>query len=102
MDKRLNEVIQIRHTLHSHPELSLNEVWTKNYLYEYLKTHTHLEVVDCGKYLYAIYNPKRFDKRIAFRADFDALAINETCSFKYCSKYPGVPISVDTMGILQF
>ena len=62
----------------------------KQHLIEFLKTHTNLEIVDRGRWFYAIYHSKVGRRNIAFRADFDALPIEETINLPYGSECPGV------------
>lgn len=88
--KNLQLAIQLRHELHAHPELSNNEVWTKRHLIDFLETNTNLEIVDRGRWFYAVYRSKIGKRNIAFRADFDALPIEETIDLPYGSKYPGI------------
>ncbi|MBI0580443.1 amidohydrolase [Neobacillus cucumis] len=88
--KNLELAIQLRHELHQHPELSNQEIWTKQHLIDFLKTHTQLEIVDRGHWFYAIYRSTVGRRNIAFRADFDALPIEETINLPYGSKFPGV------------
>lgn len=92
MDKKnLELVIQLRHELHMHPELSYQEVWTKQYLLDFLKRHTSdLEIIDKGTYFYAKYVAGDDKPNIAFRADFDALPIPETIELPWGSIVPGV------------
>lgn len=55
-----------------------------------MRAHTKLAVIDRGDWFYAVYrapNPKR---RIAFRADHDALPIEDACDVPHASKIPGV------------
>lgn len=86
----LSKAITLRHELHSHPELSNHEIWTKKHLIEFIKTNTSLEVVDMGKWFYACYFAGEKKDCIAFRADFDAVPVNETLNIPYCSKFQGV------------
>lgn len=79
----------LRHTLHRHPELSGQEVWTKGCLMDFLRAYTALEVVDKGRWFYAAYRSGR-GHGIAFRADFDALPIPDQIDTPYCSQIPGV------------
>ena len=65
----------LRHLLHTHPELSNQEVWTKQTLMAFLKEHTALEVVDRGLWFYAVHRGGPEGKKLAFRADMDALPI---------------------------
>ena len=106
MDKReqyidkqiIEQIMELRKQLHRIPEHSMQEVKTKQLLMDFLKSHTALEIVDCGAWFYAVkraVNPvttesnKAFDvsettmeipdqmaeyrQPIAFRADMDAV-----------------------------
>lgn len=88
--KNLNLTKKLRHELHQHPELSNLEIWTKSHLIQFLKTNTSLEVVDKGQWFYAIYRSVERKGNIAFRADFDALPIDETIDIPHASKNTGV------------
>lgn len=88
--KNLELAIQLRHELHQHPELSNQEAWTKKHLIDFLKTHTKLELVDKGKWFYAIYRAGGAKKNIAYRADFDALPMPEVIDIPHASQIPGV------------
>src|SRR6476660_3691226 len=91
MDKKNLELAkQLRHELHQHPELSNHEAWTKQHLIDFLKKHTKLEIVDRGLWFYAIYRTGEDKKNIAYRADFDALPIEETIDIPYASEFPGI------------
>ena len=90
LDKEnLRKIISLRHELHEHPELSGHESETKKRLMNFLEASTRLAVVDCGRWFYA----SRYvegTKAIAFRADMDALPMDETVSLPYASRNPGV------------
>ena len=88
--KNLDLVIQLRHELHAHPELSNHEVWTKQHLIDFLRANTKLEIVDRGLWFYAIYRSKVGGRNIAFRADFDALPMEERIDLPYGSQFAGV------------
>lgn len=88
--KNLELTIKLRRKLHQHPELSNQETWTKQYLVDFLKEHTNLEIVDKGLWFYAIYRAGEGKKNIAFRADFDAIPMEETIEIPYGSKFPGI------------
>lgn len=91
MDPKNYELaVALRHALHRHPELSNHETWTKAYLIDFLDKHTSLEIVDRGAWFYAKYSAAPGAHKIAFRADFDALPIDETISLPYGSEIPGV------------
>lgn len=72
-------ITALRHTLHSHPELSGQETETKKRLMEFIQSRTHLKVVDKGHWFYALYEPKDQNGQppIGFRADMDALPMPE-------------------------
>ena len=85
------KITQLRHQLHRYPELSMQEYRTKDTLINFIKKETDLEVTDRGHWFYACYHcgiPGA--ESIAFRADFDALAIPEENDLPYCSRNPGV------------
>lgn len=89
----LEKAKELRHELHRHAELSLNERETKRILIDFLAKNTSLELHDMGAWFYAAYrSPERSKgpRRIAFRADMDALPIDEGCSLAYSSKTRGV------------
>lgn len=106
MDKReqyidkqiIEQIMELRKQLHRIPEHSMQEVKTKQLLMDFLKSHTALEIVDCGAWFYAVKraydwvtteNDKTFHVSevaveipeqmteykppIAFRADMDAV-----------------------------
>lgn len=81
---------KLRHELHEHPELSNQEVWTKARLMAFLREHTDLELHDGGKWFFAVRRAGEGKKNIAFRADFDALPIDDLCDLPYRSKIPHV------------
>ncbi len=85
------KITALRHELHMYPELSLCETQTKQRLMNFIKRETDLAVTDCGKWFYAFYpSQKRNAQTIAFRADFDALAIPEENDLPYCSQNSGI------------
>lgn len=88
--KNLELTKKLRHELHQHPELSNHESWTKQHLIEFLKAHTNLEIVDKGLWFYAIYRAGKDKKNIAFRAELDAIPMDETINIPYGSKFPGI------------
>ncbi|OIJ17212.1 amidohydrolase [Anaerobacillus alkalilacustris] len=89
-NKNLELTRKLRHHLHMHPELSNQEILTKQHIIEFLKAHTKLEIVDKGQWFYAIYRAGEDKMNIAFRADFDAVPIEETILLPYASKNPGI------------
>lgn len=85
-----DKVTALRHELHAHPELSMEEHNTKSRLISFIKENTSLELTDCGHWFYAVYHSMNPSARtLCFRADFDAVAIKETCDLPYVSQNPG-------------
>jgi len=91
-DDNLSRIIELRHELHRHPELSLNERETKRILMEFIKKNTKgISLTDKETYFYCCRKSQNPLKRpILFRADFDAVAINESCQLDYLSENPGI------------
>lgn len=88
--KNLALAIQLRYELHQHPELSNNETWTKQHLIDFLKANTSLEIVDRGRWFYAIYHAGEGKEKVAFRADFDAIKMKEGIDLPHASRFPGI------------
>lgn len=87
--ENLIKIKNLRHELHAHPELSSHEQETKRTLMNFIESNTRLAVIDCGKWFFA----SRYvegTKGIAFRADMDALPMNESTNLSYASVNPGV------------
>ena len=86
----LSLVTALRHELHAHPELSGHEVNTKQRLQAALRARSSLEITDRGAWFYACKKGSGLKPPIAFRADMDALAMEETLPLPYTSTVPGV------------
>ena len=85
--ENLRKVTELRHELHENPELSGHETGTKRRLMDFLEANTRLAVVDCGSWFYA----SRYvegTKAIAFRADMDALPMDEGINIPHASRNP--------------
>ncbi len=82
-----DETIADRRWLHSHPELSLREFKTQEYLKKKLAAIPGLELVpgDWGTGLVAILRGGRPGPLVAWRADIDALPLIETTGLPYAS-----------------
>lgn len=90
-ETNLKLAVALRHELHAHPELSNQEHWTKERLMRFLREHTrYLEIVDRGRWFYAAYRVGTDRPGIAFRADFDAVPVEDGCGQPYASTVPGV------------
>ena len=88
--ENLNNIIKLRHDLHMTPELSMQEEKTRNLIGHFLKNNTGLKVVECEGWLYAVKEGKKKMPAIAFRADMDALPIQEADSLPYHSLHEGI------------
>lgn len=86
----LQKIITLRHNLHSCPELSMNEKATSRMLQQFLRENTGLAVVDRGDWFYALKKGSGGTDRIAFRAEMDALPIEEDETLRYHSRNRGV------------
>ena len=86
-----NKIIKIRRDIHKHPELSFQEFRTAKLVSDFLKKFG-LEVDEnIGKTgVVGILKGARPGKTIAFRADMDALPIQETSDLSYKSVNDGV------------
>ena len=87
--KNFEAAIQLRHELHQHPELSNEETWTKQHLTSFLTANTKLEVVDRDTWFYAVYRAGEGKENIAFRAEYDALPMDEAIELPHGSVFPG-------------
>ncbi len=92
----LEKTVKLRHELHSMAELSGCEANTKRRLIAFISENTALEIIDRGSWFYAAYRAGKTEnasggkKRIAFRADMDALPIDEGTALAYSSACRGV------------
>ncbi len=88
----LNSLIELRHNLHKHPELSNCEKQTAKTILNFLKDqHPDLVVSPIGGYgILAIYHGKEPGKTILLRCDIDALPITENTEISHHSLNLGV------------
>ncbi len=88
----MDELIELRHILHAHPELSGHEAVTNKILNEWVRqTRPDLLIEKIGGYgLAAVYKGASPGKRILIRGDIDALRIPEPNELPYRSQNPGV------------
>jgi len=85
-----DEVIAIRRHLHSIPEPGLKEFGTTKYIIEYLNNlDIHAEIGPAGTGVIAYLEGKPGAKTIAFRADIDALSVEEQTGAEFCSLNKG-------------
>lgn len=82
---------RLRRELHRNAELSGCETNTKRIIIDFISKNTSLEAHDMGAWCYFVYRAKGENKRrIAFRADMDALPVDEGDALAYCSLRRGV------------
>lgn len=93
----LKKAISLRHTLHQHPELSMQETETMKILQTFLRDNTSLEIHKRDGWFYALKKGSgaaesygRNLRPIAFRADMDALPIPESIKLPYGSQNEGI------------
>ncbi|MGI5989397.1 MAG: M20 metallopeptidase family protein [Lachnospiraceae bacterium] len=91
-EENLRKITQLRHELHSCAELSLHESGTKEKLERFIRENTDFTVHDCGLWFWCRKDPAEPGTLppIAFRADMDALPIDEQLDLPYASVTPGV------------
>lgn len=91
VETHLNELIEIRRYLHQHPELSFKEENTKKYIADYLENLGIKVKKDVGgNGLLGYIKGDHPGPTIAFRADFDALPIQDEKDVPYKSTVDGV------------
>lgn len=84
-------VIEWRRHIHQNPELSFKEVNTSNYVAEKLKSFGNIEVVRPTKTsVIGILKGSKPGKTVAFRADMDALPVQEETGLPFASKNANV------------
>ncbi|RNF39840.1 M20 metallopeptidase family protein [Planococcus salinus] len=91
ISKNNEEMIRVRRHLHMHPELSHQEVETPEFIASYLE-ELGIEVQRNvgGRGVVGKIHGGKPGKTIAFRADFDALPIQDAKDVPYKSTVPGV------------
>lgn len=91
LDEHQNEIIKIRRYLHEHPEVSFYEKNTAAFIRNYYRG-LDCQISNCGDGYGIIVdiNPGKVGKKLAWRADFDALAIQEDNNLPFKSQNLGV------------
>ena len=80
------EIINLRHDLHKHPEVSNNEFETSKRISEFINALNPDEEIPLGKTSKVfIFDSKEEGKTVVFRCELDALPINENSSLDYTS-----------------
>ncbi|KRM97986.1 aminoacylase [Lactobacillus taiwanensis DSM 21401] len=91
LDEHKDEMIKIRRYLHEHPEPSFHEKHTAEFIKNYYRD-LDCKVHDCGDGYGIVVdiNVDKPGKKLAWRADFDALQIQEDNDLPFKSQNPGV------------
>lgn len=91
IDEHQDEIIHIRRYLHEHPEPSFHEKETAKYIENFYK-NLDCQVRHCsnGYGLIIDINPNKPGKKLAIRADFDAVSVPEENNLPFKSQNPGV------------
>ncbi|WJP97688.1 amidohydrolase [Macrococcus bovicus] len=91
VDTQLSSLVEQRRYLHQYPELSFQETETYQYILKHLQklTHFHIREHVGGQGIVAEIKGNG-GRTVAFRADFDALPIQDEKDVPYKSKVPGV------------
>jgi hippurate hydrolase len=85
------ELVAIRHDLHAHPELGLEEVRTSEVVAKHLESYGYTVSRGLAKTgLVATLSNGTSRKSVGIRADMDALPIFEETGLDYASKTPGL------------
>jgi len=88
-----DELLEIRHDLHRHHEISRDERRTTRIVVERLRSAVLQPVLLPGTGLVCDLGPdiaQTGRQRIALRADLDALPVADVCAAPWCSQVPGV------------
>lgn len=91
IDRYFEDVLRFRRTIHENPELSFQEFQTSKFIQNEL--HPIQFDVLCNTGLSAVIEPENTNEQlqcIAFRADMDALPIQEETGLQFSSKNNGV------------
>ncbi len=83
--ENLEKIIELRHRLHRCPELSGKETGTIRMLCGFLRENTSLEIISRDGWFYAVKDGRSGISPIAFRADMDALPMDEETDIPHAS-----------------
>lgn len=85
-----DEIIELRKRLHAFPELSGREIKTAAFIDKYIRNKTGFKTYNIDGSLIAVYSPDS-ERRAptAFRAELDAVPVEEAGGLSYASKNPG-------------
>ncbi|MDL2218093.1 M20 family metallopeptidase [Christensenellaceae bacterium OttesenSCG-928-M15] len=85
-----DECIRVRRDLHRIPETAFKEFKTHDYIYQYMEALKPDQLLTlAGTGVKAVFMADNKDETIAFRADIDALPIQERTNVPFQSEHPG-------------
>ncbi len=92
METTLSHLIELRHWLHAHPEISGSEKNTSAHVIGFIQNHNpdHLITNVGGEGILVLYDSGKPGLTLLFRADMDALPIQEINEFKHRSVTNGI------------
>ena len=84
----LPEVIELRRTLHKHPETGFDTGETEKLVKAFLERE-HIAILPSELGVLGLIRGQNHDRIVALRADMDALPLQEETGLPYCSQVPG-------------
>ncbi len=91
LEQNYSEMVEVRRHLHMHPELSHEEINTPAFIADQLEAFgVEVKRGVGGRGVVGTIRGGKSGKTIAFRADFDALPIQDMKKVPYKSTVPGV------------
>ena len=84
----LPEVIELRRTLHKHPETGFDTGETEKLVKTFLERE-HIAILPSELGVLGLIRGQNHDRIVALRADMDALPLQEETGLPYCSQVPG-------------
>jgi len=84
----LKSIIELRHEIHKHPEISNNEFKTAERITNFISKFNPNQIIKLSNTGRAfVFNGKNYGKTVIFRSELDALPIIENTSVEYSSIY---------------
>ena len=90
IDNSIDEIINLRRSIHSYPELANNETETSKKILSYLECDNFIIERKAKTGIVALLEGSKKTKTILFRGDMDALPINEETDIPFASKIQNV------------
>lgn len=85
MEKAVPLAVELRNRLHTMPELSRQEVKSKQALMDFFRTNLpEQKLIDCDHFFYTVHREEGAKETVLFRADFDAIPDPDGHPFHGC------------------